>query len=947
MLEEITSEKLNKQLEAIRSASLHSADDIAFENAASVLVFFDPNILKPLVFENIEPSFKWKSFLKYSEPVFDELSGNSWQLKYTFRRQALTRLANEKKIHKAIEANLDRSKNFSQNAFYKVLKQESVNLSNLNREELVVYLNLLEWVDGILPISISIKDIHQILKKRDLFSPMHRLIDHGFVGRQMELIKLSKYIGINNSASLVTKSSRFFVRLLSSLQNNPPYLITGPGGVGKSSLVAKLILEHAEVSLAEPLPFAYLNIDSAFLDVERPETFIMEAAKQLSIQITEKEQDLLNLYQKILYDSGHLESLEYSKSYFGFEQYVEVFGRIINDINKPVLLVVDTFEEVQYLGKEVTHIIWDLLSALQQAAPNVRTIVAGRVMIYDFPVIELRLSDLSPKEASQLLRDNFSKAIEDKRFLKKVIQDIIRTVGLNPLSLRLATKIVRDQGIENLKSIETKEWLVLKVRSEVIQSRLYGRILSHVHDEEVRKLVFPGLIVRRINPEIILKVLGIPCGLKITSQMEAEELFEKLRKEISLVEENHLDHSVHHRQDIRRTMLPDLKNEISIDNIKSIHDAAILYYSTFEDIISRAEEIYHRLCRGDQPQDLETLWQDGVRRYLHNVLFELDGKAKLWLSRKLNVTPDQNILKNANIQEWEEITKKAVERYLKNGYADDALAVLSTRKERSLGSPLYRLEMEALRILGKYEDVCRLADNAIHEALEVSDTTPSIRNLYELSLQAALSKEALGELEGGLRYINQAKDLFGTTQDNITRLRILITNIRLLRKLGETKDNERANVIEEVKDILSQKTILDQMQNYPALFREVVAELGKLLPDILQKALDWFGIEITNEQQAETLTNALINLNDKTLSFQEGTLGKLVDNSGIERNNTSSWLNYIHENSGKKLNENLKQWRNEISARIDQNMNSIQNFDKAVTEVYRNNVDNSLNPNKF
>ena len=101
---------------------------------------------------------------------------------------------------------------------------------------------------------------------------MHRLVDNGFVGRKKELTELEEYIGINSSANLLTKSSRFFLRLFSNLNNNPPYLIYGPGGIGKSSLLAKLIIDHAESPFSEPLPFAYLNIDSAFLDVERPET---------------------------------------------------------------------------------------------------------------------------------------------------------------------------------------------------------------------------------------------------------------------------------------------------------------------------------------------------------------------------------------------------------------------------------------------------------------------------------------------------------------------------------------------------------------------------------------------------------------------------------------------------------------------------------------------------
>ena len=63
MLEKITSEKLDKQLAAIRSASIHSTDDIAFQNAASVLLVFEPDTLKPLANENEKYPEKWGNFL--------------------------------------------------------------------------------------------------------------------------------------------------------------------------------------------------------------------------------------------------------------------------------------------------------------------------------------------------------------------------------------------------------------------------------------------------------------------------------------------------------------------------------------------------------------------------------------------------------------------------------------------------------------------------------------------------------------------------------------------------------------------------------------------------------------------------------------------------------------------------------------------------------------------
>ena len=678
------------------------------------------------------------------------------------------------------------------------------------------------------------------------------------------------------------------------------------------------------------------------LNVLRP--FTIEAARQLAVQIPEKENDLLNLHQDVVYDSDQLEDFEYSKGYFDFSKFVGNFGEIIKKVTRPVLLVVDTFEEAQYLGKEILHIIWNLLAALQQAAPNVRTIVAGRVMISDFPVLERKLSEFSQAEANQLLVNYLSILIKDKKQLKKIIQDIINTVGLNPLSLRLAAKIVQDQGITMLKSIETREWLVLKVRAEVIQSRLYGRILAHIHDEHVRKLAYPGLIVRRITPQIILEVLAAPCNINVSSTIESEKLYEKFKKEVSLMEENYVDQSLHHRQDIRRTMLPDLKNNISPDLIKQIHDAAVLYYSPLNDLVSTAEEIYHRLSRGDQPQDLESLWQEGIEKHLHSALIELDGRAKLWLSNKLHVTPDDNLLEEADIQEWEEITKKKVERYLKNGYPDDALAVLNSRKERSLGSPLYRLEMEALRILGKYKEVSLLADKAIEKALKASKADSVTSSLYELSLQASLANESLGLLEDALKYVYQAEDFFGKSEDNLSKLRILITHTRLLRKLGENKNAERNELIETVKELVLRPTVIDEMRNYPALFREVVAEIGKLIPDILQKALEWFGVEITNEEQVEVLTQALSDTKN-TIDKNISDTSDVVDLETDYKFDSFKQSNFSKEKIGRNLNSTIKILRNVVLNDESQDNSSLNDLDKAVIDVFRRNVDSSLNSN--
>jgi hypothetical protein len=74
---------------------------------------------------------------------------------------------------------------------------------------------------------------------------------------------------------------------------------------------------------------------------------------------------------------------------------------------------------------------------------------------------------------------------------------------LYPMSLKLAASVVHNQGLDQLRSVETRRFLFLRLKAETVQARLYGRILAHVHDEDVRKLATLSLAVRRSTPEII------------------------------------------------------------------------------------------------------------------------------------------------------------------------------------------------------------------------------------------------------------------------------------------------------------------------------------------------------------------------------------------------------------------------------------------------------------
>ena len=92
------------------------------------------------------------------------------------------------------------------------------------------------------------------------------------------------------------------------------------------------------------------------------------------------------------------------------------------------------------------------------------------------------------------------------------------------------------------------------MKAEKIQALLYGRIFRHVHADDVRAVAYPGLVVRRITPDVIRDVLAEPCRLELTPERSEYAIFDDLRKEAALVEVD-FDGSLRHRVDVRRVML--------------------------------------------------------------------------------------------------------------------------------------------------------------------------------------------------------------------------------------------------------------------------------------------------------------------------------------------------------------------------------------------------------
>ena len=819
----------------------------AYREAAAVLDTCKPEMLKPF---NMEPTLG--AYREYTEDgeYISKASKERWRLRTDLRREALQRLSTRTQMQAALDANQVRPDTPVQRMLEAVIIGVIPNLGDLTHEELQALLVVHRWFEGILePHELpDYNAVASAFSRADLLSPFEYLVSHGFVDRQRELRLLREF-------------------LWSPLA--PLLVLYGIGGVGKSTLLAKFILEEIDRS-GDKLLLAPLDVDRSGIDPERPHTFLIDAVRQIARQRQDLAASADSVVQNLREVGGHLGgqrdgiTLEsrYSEKevYWLHEKFVAFFGKFISEAlprvpDSRILISVDTFEEVHVRGSEVVSTLIRLFLDIAKLYPAVRIVLSGRIranesawlpdeLLTYAPTICLR--GLDKRSALSLLRRLIG---ANKPRLKNLdLEEVLSVVGRTPMCLRLAARVLRLEGTEALLGDETRRKLLRRMEEEKIQAFLFGRILDHFHTEHIEPLAYPGLIVRRLTPEVIREVLAEPCGLDIPNDAAALDLYRELAQERTMVEPDG-EGGLRYRPDLRRELLPDVLRKVS-DNIASeIDRRAVKFYSARQGWTVRAEELYHRLRLGDPADILDGIWNPALREYLKGSVAELPIAGRLWLAGKLNITLDANTRAQADQETWEEAAALRAERYLRRGDAERALSALHERSERLPGSRLYRLEADSLRLSGNDQA-------ALETALQGLVGAPTATRV-DLLLFAALIDESKNELPTALSVATEAAILAKEGDDPMLYLRALITRIRLLRKLGQKA--ERDVLCEEALHLIDAQTLRD-LGNYPRLLEEAAAELAPKSEKILHAAVKRLGVHAKSEEQENSLAKAFHSL---------------------------------------------------------------------------------------
>lgn len=813
-------------------------DRWAWAEAAAVTATFDPERLVPAGHPRPEGRV---AVLLESTPVRNAAGETHWLLAERVRVRALERLAERGALHAARAANERPSQEPLDAVLGELLQGTPPTRAELqDPDRLRAMLQVSAWLarTGIALPSTAM--LRAALERATLIAPFRHLTRGFFAGREGALAALAAYVdGPDVDAQGGTP---------------PPILIYGPGGMGKSALLAHFILAHSDRDTTRPeawRPFVYLDFDRPELDARDLAGVLLAIAQQIGPQVPQVQDavnDLLARWRRRQQDERPKATPQVQKSRQArlardasagsmvelVRETADILVAVHEALPSPLLLVIDTLEEVQYATPDAVVPLAKLVVMLRAAVPSLRPVLSGRVELdRKVTLTPMPLEPLPQTAAEALLANHLPAALAAKTDL---VGRMVQIVGGNPLSLRLAADMLSRETDENVEEIGEEE-LWQRVGDSIVQGQLYERIAGHIHEGPIRKLAIPGLVLRYITWQLIRDVLAGPCGVDVKDDAAAQALFDELAKEIAVVRQEGDLTKLVLRPHLRRTVLESLRQDArSADKRRRIHEAAVDFYRDLPGPDNRAEEIYHRLWLDQEPAEIDARWLAGIDLALRSAVEELDGRARSYLAGRVGGIDDEGIAQTAELPEWEVFAEKRASDLLRLGSAQAALDVLHMRSERLPKSRLHLIESIALRSVPNPDLAAAetAAENAVTSARSSADASEIQSALQELVQVRRLRNDTAGVL----RALAELGNLGEQLGDDLILLEAEVSGLEAAAPAERFSDNA-VRVFSRLPDELIARA--------PELARRVAAQAGGDNPDILQRVIRLVGLGPLNK----------------------------------------------------------------------------------------------------
>ncbi|RKT67074.1 ATP-binding protein [Saccharothrix variisporea] len=433
------------------------------------------------------------------------------------------------------------------------------------------------------------------------------LLDMGVHGRDRELEVLRQFV-----AAPVDRAGPV-----------PVLPVTGVGGAGKSTLLAALVEPHLDRQLdgesddGGPV-VVVIDFDRVVFRVNAELELSFEVTRQLGWAAPIAAADFSALRHQAREERRQVrtdlavESVETDvRTATGFEAEARVLVDLHDLGRRTVVLVLDTFEEWQRdrplsdvrrgrwndPERHIQEWIWRLRHEMGLA--GLRVVVSGRAPVSTMDdLVVVPPLELGELDASAAVRVITAFGVD-----REAAEALAGAVGGNPLALRVAARFYRKLSrAERRRFVATAHEPHPGLEHELRAAVLYDRFLSHIRDDRVRRLAHPGLVLRRVTPELVRHVLAPHCALGL-AEGEEHRLVELLGDEVWLVGAS--ADGLRHHPEVRRAVLRMMSGDPAhADRVRAVHRAAAEWYRSGRDPVlgedaARAEALYHLLMLED------------------------------------------------------------------------------------------------------------------------------------------------------------------------------------------------------------------------------------------------------------------------------------------------------------------------------------------------------------
>jgi len=794
---------------------------------AAVALTFDP---EALIGGGVEADDIVQLLNEDCELVVTPSGVQTWTLRDDTRRQALARLPLGV-LRDARDDVVPSEMTATQRALDRSLRNgwSPEDLLGLSVEDARALSAVAQWWQGHNTRVPDLESVAAVLDRLNLFSDVREMAGDHFVGRRDILSDLRKHVGGSGPAV---------------------FGLHGIGGMGKSALLARHVvwaLDKAHATVArvdfdDPTLNAYYSLDVLG-------RIVRLVAQQSTGDARMRLERLAFVAEDAAGTSGS-RSESSSRALVGgdLEGSAQLVKDLVGMVERRILVVFDTLEQVQRRGDSAVYAFADMVQQLS-VSDALRIVVAGRAEVPELEIESHELRGLQRDEARVLLLDLCKRPLSDE-----TASLVLDGFGTSPLTVRLVARLLSDDTEDD----DLHDLLPLDLHTEHINAVLYRRVLKHIRDPQVHSLAHPGLVLRRVTPELIWKVLARPCGIRLRGEWEAFDLFHRLSLEAMLVERSRDDADVLvHRRDIRSVMLPQLLSD-ETEGMKNraarIQRSAVRYYSARDDLTSRTEELYHRLLLGQSAHTIRRHWDDKAGREVYRARDELSTPARIILSQLLDETylqeEDRQLVSDSA---WVREIEPQVRRLVARQSWGRALELLRERRGPRGQSLLPSLAIDVLEGLGRVGEAMDLAKEHRRLAALANDATA----LTSYTLDLVRLAERAEDFPTAETTLTEA--LASVRQPTTDRLRLLVALLGFLRRRRASGELVAACRQEAID--LYETLGVTRVRVVPGLLRDLAAETGAEHHEIQDAALRSIGIDASIEGD---LPDALRSLDDAT-----------------------------------------------------------------------------------